>query len=63
MRVFVVPLIVTATVGDCDVAYKLLAGVKSAVTLSLPAGRELVTQVAVPTPGETVVPDPVTVVV
>jgi hypothetical protein len=52
----------TPTADDVDVSYELLVGVKAAVTLSLPVGREVVAQVAVPTPGEPVVPDPVTVV-
>jgi hypothetical protein len=40
----------------------LSVGVKTAVMLSLPIRRELVVQVAAPTPGEAVVPSPVTVV-
>jgi hypothetical protein len=62
--VVVVPVCATATrtADDVDVAYKLLVGVKTAVMLSLPCNKELVMQVAVPTPGEPAVPDPVTVV-
>ena len=52
----------TVTADDVEVAYEVLVGVKVAVMLSLPCSRELVVQVAVPTPGEPEVPAPVTVV-
>ena len=55
-------LTVMRTADDVDVAYELLVGLKTAVMLPLPVGRELVVQVAVPTPGEALVPAPVTVV-
>ena len=47
---------VTTTAADVNVEYELLVGVNTAVMLSLPFSRELVVQVAVPTPGEAVVP-------
>jgi hypothetical protein len=50
LAVSVVVVTVSATVtvvgGDVEVAYELLVGVKTAVTLSLPTGRVLVVQVA-----------------
>jgi hypothetical protein len=53
---------VTPNADDVNVAYELLVGVKVAVMLWVPVGSELVVQVAVPTPGEAVVPAPLTVV-
>ena len=46
----------TPTAEDGEVSYELSVGVKTAVIVSLPSGREVVVQVAVPTPGEAVVP-------
>ena len=53
---------VTMTATAVEVAYKLLVGVKTAVMLSVPVGRELVVQSPYQRPVSPWCPDPVTVV-